>query len=56
MELVVAVNPVRPAKSVKESLKRPIKKAIIFHGLLSCPGKLKTEAGKFNEFVEARVS
>ncbi len=56
MELVAAVNPVRLAKKTKEALRIPLAGTRIFTDSSAVLGMLRTESGKFNEFVEARVS
>jgi hypothetical protein len=56
MELVVAVNSVRLAKKNREALKIPLVGTRYFTDSLAVLGMLRTESGKFNEFVGARVS
>jgi hypothetical protein len=56
MELVAAVNSVRLAKRVKEALKIPLAGMRYFTDSSAFLGVLRTESGKFTEFVGARVS
>jgi hypothetical protein len=56
MELVAAVNSVRLAKKTREALKIPLVGTRYFTDSSVVLGKLRTESGKFNEFVGARVS
>jgi hypothetical protein len=56
MELMAAVTSVRLAKKTWEALKIPLVGTRYFTDLLSVLGMLRTESGKFNEFVGARVS
>jgi hypothetical protein len=56
MELVAAVNSVRLARKVKEALKFPIAGTRYFTDSSAVLGMLRTESGKFLEFVGARVS
>jgi hypothetical protein len=56
MELVAAVNSVRLAKKTKEALKIPLAGTRHFTDSSAVLGMLRTESGKFNEFVGARVS
>jgi hypothetical protein len=59
MELVVSVNSVRMAKKVKEELKRvkiPLTGMRYITDSSAVLGMLRTESGKFTEFVGARVS
>jgi hypothetical protein len=56
MELVAAVNSVRLAKKVKEALKIPLAGTQYFKDLSAILGMLRTESGRFTEFVGARVS
>jgi hypothetical protein len=56
MELVVAVNSVRLAKKAREALKIPLVGMRYFTDSSAVLGMLRTESGKFNDFVGARVS
>jgi hypothetical protein len=56
MELVAAVNSVRLARKAQEALKIPIAGTRYFTDSSAVLGMLRTESGKFNEFVGARVS
>ncbi len=56
MELVAAVNSVRLAKKTREALKLPLVGTRYFTDSSAVLGMLRTESGKFNEFVGARVS
>jgi hypothetical protein len=56
MELVAAVNSVRLARKVKEALKFPLSGTRYFTDSSAVLGMLRTESGKFLEFVGARVS
>jgi hypothetical protein len=56
MELVAAVNSVRLAKKTREALKIPLVGTRYFTDSSAVLGMLRTESGKFNEFVGARVS
>jgi hypothetical protein len=56
MELVVAINSVRLARKVKEALKIPLVGTRYFTDSSAVPDMLRTESGKFTEFVGARVS
>jgi hypothetical protein len=56
MELVAAVNSVRLARKVKEALKFPLAGTRYFTDSSAVLGMLRTESGKFLEFVGARVS
>ncbi len=56
MELVAAVNSVRLAKKVQEALKIPLVRTRYFTDSSTVLGMLRTESGKFNKFVGARVS
>ncbi len=56
MELVAAVNSVRLAKKVKEALKIPQAGTRYFKDSLAVLGMLRTELGRFTEFVGARLS
>jgi hypothetical protein len=56
MELVAAVNSVRLARKVREALKIPLSGTRYFTDLSAVLGMLRTESGKFLEFVGARVS
>jgi hypothetical protein len=56
MELVAAVNSVKLAKKTREALRIPLAGTRFFADLLAVLGMLRTESGKFKEFVEARVS
>ncbi len=51
MELVEAVNSVRLAKKTREALKIPLTGTRFFMDSSSVLGMLRTESGKFNEFV-----
>ncbi len=56
MELVAAVNSVRLVKKVKEALKVPLAGTQYFTDSSAVLGMLRTESGRFTEFVGARVS
>jgi hypothetical protein len=56
MELVAAVNSVRLAKRTREALKIPLVGTRYLTDSSAVLGMLRTESGKFNEFVGARVS
>ncbi len=56
MELVAAVNSVRLAKKTWEALKIPLVGTRYFTDSSAVLGMLRTESGKFNKFVGARVS
>jgi hypothetical protein len=56
MELVAAVNSVRLAKKAQEVLKIPLAGTRYFMDSSAVLGMLRTESGKFNEFLGARVS
>jgi hypothetical protein len=56
MELVAAVNLVRLAKETREALRIPLAGTRFFTDSSAVLGMLRTESGKFNEFVGARVS
>jgi hypothetical protein len=56
MELVVAINSVRLARKVKEALKIPLVGTRYFTDSSAVLDMLRTESGKFTEFVGARVS
>jgi hypothetical protein len=56
MELVAVVNSVRLAKKAREALKIPLVGTRYFTDSSAVLGMLRTESGKFNEFVGARVS
>ncbi len=56
MELVAAENSVRLAKKTREALKIPLEGTRYFTDSSAVLGMLRTESGKFNEFVGARVS
>jgi hypothetical protein len=56
MELVAAVNSVRLARKVREALKIPLSGTRYFTDSSAVLGMLRTESGKFLEFVGARVS
>ncbi len=56
MELVAAVNSVRLTKKTREALKIPLVGTRYFTDSSAVLGMLRTESGKFNEFVGARVS
>jgi hypothetical protein len=56
IELVAAVNSVRLAKKVKIALKILLAGTQYFTDLLAVLGMLRTESGRFTEFVGARVS
>jgi hypothetical protein len=56
MELVAAFNSVRLAKKTLEALKIPLVGTRYFTDSSAVLGMLRTESGKFNEFVGARVS
>jgi hypothetical protein len=56
MELVAAVNSVRLAKKTREALRIPLARTRFFTDSSAVLGMLRTESGKFNEFVGARVS
>ncbi len=56
MELVTAVNSIRLAKKTREVLKIPLTETRFFTDSSAVVGMLRTESGKFNEFVGARVS
>jgi hypothetical protein len=55
-ELVAAVTSVRLAKKTREALKIPLVGTRYFTDSSAVLGMLRTESGKFNEFVGARVS
>jgi hypothetical protein len=54
--LVAAVNSVRLARKAREALKIPLAGTRYFTDSSAVLGMLRTESGKFNEFVGARVS
>ncbi len=56
MELAVAVYSVRLARKVREALKIPLARTCYFTDSSAVLGMLRTESGKFTEFVGARVS
>jgi hypothetical protein len=56
MELVAAVHSVRLARKVREALKIPLSAMRYFTDSSAVLGMLRTESGKFLEFVGARVS
>ncbi len=56
MELVAAVNLVRLARKVKGTLKIPLAGTRYFTDSSAVLGILRTESGRFNKFVGARVS
>jgi hypothetical protein len=56
MELVAVVNSVRLARKVKEALKISLAGTHYFTDSSAVLGILRTESGKFTEFVGARVS
>ncbi len=56
MELVAAVNLVRLARKVREALKIPLSGMRYFTDSSAVLCMLRTESGKFLEFVGARVS
>ncbi len=56
MELVAAVNSVRLTRKVKGVLKIPLAGTRYFTDSSAVLGMLRTESGKFTEFVGARVS
>jgi hypothetical protein len=56
MELVAAVNSVRLARKVREALKFSLSGTRYFTDSSAVLGMLRTESGKFLEFVGARVS
>ncbi len=56
MELVAAVNSVRLARKVRKALKIPLSGIRYFTDSSAVLGMLRTESGKFLEFVGARVS
>ncbi len=56
MELVAAVNSVKLARKVREALKIPLSGTRYFTDSSAVLGMLRTESGKFLEFVGARVS
>ncbi len=56
MELVAAVNLVTLAKKVREALRIPLAGTRCLTDSSAVLGMLRTESGKFNEFVGARVS
>jgi hypothetical protein len=56
MELVAAVNSVRLARKAREALKIPLDGTRYITDSSAVLGMLRTESGKFNEFVGARVS
>ncbi len=56
MELVAAVNSVRLTWKVREALKIPLSGTRYFTDSSAVLGMLRTESGKFLEFVGARVS
>jgi hypothetical protein len=56
MELVAAVNSVRLARKAREALKIPLAGTRYFTDSSAVLGMLRTESGKFLEFVGARVS
>jgi hypothetical protein len=56
MERVAAVNSVRLAKKVREALKILLAGTRYFTDLSAVLGMLRTESGRFTEFVGARVS
>ncbi len=51
--LGAAVNSVRLVRRVKESLKTPLEVVRYFTDSLAVLGLLRTESGKFNEFMGA---
>ncbi len=56
MELVAAVNSVRLARKAREALKIPLSGTRYFTDSSAVLGMLRTESGKFLEFVGAWVS
>jgi hypothetical protein len=56
MELVAAVNSVRLARKAREALKIPLSGTRYFTDSSAVLGMLRTESGKFLEFVGAQVS
>jgi hypothetical protein len=56
MELVAVVNSVRLARKVREALKIPLSGTRYFTDSSAVLGMLRTESGKFPEFVGAQVS
>jgi hypothetical protein len=56
MELVVAVNSVRLARKVRESLRTPLAGTRYFTDSSAVLGMLRTKSGRFTEFVGARFS
>jgi hypothetical protein len=56
MKLVAAVNSVRLARKVREALKIPLSGTRYFTDSSAVLGMLRTESGKFLEFVGARLS
>jgi hypothetical protein len=56
MELVAAVNSVRLPKKTREALKIPLMGTRFFMDSSAVLGMLRTESGKFSEFVGAWVS
>jgi hypothetical protein len=56
MDLVAAVNSVRLARKAREALKIPLSGTRYFTDSSAVLGMLRTESGKFLEFVGARVS
>jgi hypothetical protein len=56
MELVATVNSERLARKVKGALKIALAGTRYFTDSSAVLGMLRTESGKFTEFVEARVS
>jgi hypothetical protein len=56
MELVAAVNSVRLARKVREALKIPLSGTRYFTDSSAVLGMLRTESGKFLEFMGERVS
>jgi hypothetical protein len=56
MELVAAVNSVRLARKAREAVKIPLSGMRYFTDSSAVLGMLRTESGKFLEFVGARVS
>ncbi len=56
MELLAAVNLVRLAKKTREALKILLAGTRYFTDLSAVLGMLRTESGKFKEFIGARVS
>ncbi len=56
MELVAGVNSVRLAKKTRKALRIPLAGTRFFTDSSAVLGMFRTESGKINEFVGARVS